>query len=229
MELPAYHAPQFHNLMVHMWDKLKHYIKKAFTIILASCIVLWFLQNFNWQWQMVPIDESILHDVGSFVTWLCTPMGFGLQLENGWVFAVAAVVGLIAKENVIAAFYLIAVGFGLADVGQSESGIVEVTYLIAATGITWQGLIAYTVFNMLTVPCFAAAATVKAETPKGKFRYTVAFWLITSYVTSTLVYVMLTWWWTAIIVAAVAAAFIAYVVLRNKGVIGRKVGSENLF
>ena len=231
MELPAYHAPQFHNLMVHMWDKLKHYIKKAFTIILASSIVIWFLQNFSWQWQMVSIEESILHDIGSFLTWLCTPMGFGLQLEAGygWVFAVAAVVGLIAKENVIAAFYIIAVGIGFADVGQSEDGIAEVVYLMGQTGITWQGLIAYTVFNMLTVPCFAAAATVKAETPKGKFRYTVAFWMLTSYVTATVVYLVLTWWWTAIIVAAVAAAFIAYVVLRNKGVIGRKVGSENLF
>ena len=231
MELPAYHAPQFRNLMVHMWDKLKHYIKKAFTIILASSIVIWFLQNFSWQWQMVSIEESILHDVGSFLTWLCTPMGFGLQLEAGygWVFAVAAVVGLIAKENVIAAFYIIAVGIGFADVGQSEDGIAEVVYLMGETGITWQGLIAYTVFNMLTVPCFAAAATVKAETPKGKFRYTVAFWMLTSYVTATVVYLVLTWWWTAIIVAAIAAAFIAYVVLRNKGMIGRKVGSENLF
>ena len=222
MELPAYHAPQFHNLMVHLWDKLKHYIKKAFTIILASCIVLWFLQNFSWQWQMVGIEESILHDIGSFVTWLFTPLGFGLQLENGWVFAVAAVVGLIAKENVIAAFYIIAVGFGFAGAEQSEDGIAEVMYLISATGITWQGLIAYTVFNMLTVPCFAAAATVKAETPKGRFRYTVAFWLLTSYVTSCVVYVVLSWWWTAFIVAAVLAAVIALIVLRNKGLIGRK-------
>ena len=221
MELPSYHVPQFHNLMVHLWDKLKHYIKKAFTIILASCIVLWFLQNFSWQWEMVGIEDSILHDVGSFVTWLFTPLGFGLQLENGWVFAVAAVVGLIAKENVIAAFYIIAVGFGFAGAEQSEDGIAEVMYLISATGITWQGLIAYTVFNMLTVPCFAAAATVKAETPKGRFRYTVAFWLLTSYVTSCVVYVVLSWWWTVFIAAALLAAVVALIVLRNRGAIGR--------
>ena len=221
MELPAYRMPQLHNLLVHLWDKLKHYIKKAFTIILASCIVLWFLQNFSWQWEMVGIEDSILHDVGSFVTWLFTPLGFGLQLENGWVFAVAAVIGLIAKENVLAAFYLAAVGFGFAAAGQTEDGIAEVVYLIGATGITWQGLIAYTVFNMLTVPCFAAAATVRAETPKGKFRYTVAFWLLTSYVTSCVVYVVLTWWWTAFIAAALLAAVVALIALRNRGAIGR--------
>ena len=200
---------------------LQHFIKKAFTIILASCIVLWFLQNFSWQWEMVGIEDSILHDVGSFVTWLFTPLGFGLQLENGWVFAVAAVIGLIAKENVLAAFYLAAVGFGFAAAGQTEDGIAEVVYLIGATGITWQGLIAYTVFNMLTVPCFAAAATVRAETPKGKFRYTVAFWLLTSYVTSCVVYVVLTWWWTAFIAAALLAAVVALIALRNRGAIGR--------
>ena len=221
MELPAYRMPQLHNLLVHLWDKLKHYIKKAFTIILASCIVLWFLQNFSWQWEMVGIEDSILHDVGSFVTWLFTPLGFGLQLENGWVFAVAAVIGLIAKENVLAAFYLAAVGFGFAAAGQTEDGIAEVVYLIGATGITWQGLIAYTVFNMLTVPCFAAAATVRAETPKGKFRYTVAFWLLTSYVTSCVVYVVLTWWWTAFIAAALLAVVVALIALRNRGAIGR--------
>ena len=101
MELPAYHAPQFHNLMVHLWDKLKHYLKKAFTIIVASAIVIWFLSNFSWQWQMVEMDESILYDIGSFVCWICTPMGFGVQWgEYAWVFVVAAVTGLIAKENV---------------------------------------------------------------------------------------------------------------------------------
>ena len=69
--------------------------------------------------------------------------------------------------------------------------------------------------------CFAAAATVKAETPKGRFRYTVAFWLLTSYVTSCVVYVVLSWWWTAFIVAALLAVVVALIVLRNRGAIGR--------
>ena len=226
MELPAYHAPQFHNLMAHLWDKLKHYIKKAFTIILASSIVIWFLSHFSWEWHYLAdeqINESILHDIGAFVQWICTPMGFGYNTSAlrsfGWVFVVAAVTGLIAKENVITTFYVLAPAIGAAIPGwdDGESGIGAVVALMNATGITWQGLIAFTVFNMLTVPCFAAAATVKAETPKGRFRYTVAFWMLTSFVTATLVFVVLSWWWTVFIVAAVNEQVITFFVLRNKG------------
>lgn len=236
MELPAYHAPQFHNLMVHLWDKLKHYIKKAFTIILASSIVIWFLSHFSWEWHYLAdeqINESILHDIGAFVQWICTPMGFGYNTsamrEYGWVFVVAAVTGLIAKENVIATFYVLVPAIGAAIPGwdDGESGIGAVVALMQATGITWQGLIAFTVFNMLTVPCFAAAATVKAETPKGKFRYTVAFWMLTSYITATVVFVILSWWWTVFLFAVAAALVIAYFVLRNKGKINISFRKKN--
>lgn len=222
MELPDYHLPQFRSLMVHLWDKLKHYIKKAFTIIVASAIVIWFLSNFNWSWQMVGIEESILYSIGSFVQWVCTPMGFGLQLGTfGWVFVVAAVTGLIAKENVIATFYVLvpAIGAVLPGWDDGESGIGAVVALMQSTGITWQALIAFTVFNMLTIPCFAAAATVRGETPKGKFKWTVAFWMLTSYLTATAVYLVLTWWWTVFIVAALAAGFIGFIILRNRGAI----------
>ena len=232
MELPSYHAPQFHNLMVHLWDKLKHYIKKAFTIILASSIVIWFLSNFNWEWECLTVaegeisrmNESILHDIGSFFMWICTPMGFGLQLgQYGWVFVVAAVTGLIAKENVISTFYVLAGAIGVTVLGvageDGESGIGVIAAFLASedVGITWQGLIAFCVFNMLTVPCFAAAATVKGELPKGKFRWTIAFWLLTSFLTATAIYLMFTWWWTAFIVAALIALVVVYFVLRNKG------------
>ena len=230
MELPAYHAPQLRNLMVHLWDKLKHYVKKAFTVILASCIVIWFLSNFSWEWKMVGMEESILHDIGSFFQWICTPMGFGYGTAKlnqfGWVFVVAAVTGLIAKENVIATFFILAQALGgLAGAeGQSDDGIAEVLFLMEQTGITWQALISFTVFNMLTVPCFAAAATVRGELPKGKFKYTLAFWLLTSYIASSLVFVVLSWWWTAFIVAAAIALVVLYFVFRNKGKIdlGRK-------
>ena len=77
------------------------------------------------------------------------------------------------------------------------------------------------------MPCFAAAATVKAELPKGKFRWTLAFWLLTSYLTSTAIYLMFTWWWTAFIVAALIALVVAYFVLRNKGKINLSFRKKN--
>ena len=230
MELPAYHAPQFRSLMIHLWDKLKHYIKKACTIIVASSIVIWFLSHFSWEWQYLEdelMNQSILHDVGCFVQWICTPMGFGYNSEAmrtyGWVFVVAAVTGLIAKENVIATFYVLVAAIGGSIAGgvgdDGENGIGAVVALMQQTGITWQGLIAFCVFNMLTIPCFAAAAVVKGETPKGKFKFTVAFWLLTSYLTSTCLYLMFSWPWTVAIVAVLIALTVTFFVLRNKGII----------
>ncbi len=138
MELPAYHMPGFRNLMLHLWDKTKHFIKKAFTIIFASTVIIWLLQSFSWGWEFllqdaqalfeadpvkwaslegvegmvnVSANESILGSLGMFIQPLFTPLGFGSQLGKsvGWVFAVAAITGLVAKENVIATFGALAV------------------------------------------------------------------------------------------------------------------------
>ena len=224
MELPSYHAPQFRSLMLHLWDKLKHFLKKACTIIVASSVILWFLSNFSWQWKMVDINESILYDVGSLVQWICTPMGFGSQLgEFGWVFVVAAVTGLIAKENVVGTFYVLVAAIGAVIPGNvgddGGNGIGAVIALMNATGITWQALLSFCIFNMLTIPCFAAAAAVRGETPKGKFKYTVLFWVLTSYITATIVYVVFSWWWTVFILALLIGLAVTFFVLRNKGLI----------
>ena len=204
MELPAYHLPQFKALMIHLWDKAKHFVKKAFTIILASTIVIWFLTNFGWNWHMVDsIEDSILGSIGQLIQPLFTPLGFGSQLTSiGWIFAVAAITGLIAKENVIATFIslgAVAVAFLSGGVDQSvidaieadEEGITATVAMIHATGITWQGCISFIAFNMLTIPCFAACATAKAELPKGKFSWTLLFWIVTSFVGSAFVYCFL--------------------------------------
>ena len=82
MELPAYHLPQFKALMIHLWDKAKHFVKKAFTIILASTIIVWFLTNFGWNWQMVDsVEGSILGSLGQLIQPIFTPLGFGSQLS----------------------------------------------------------------------------------------------------------------------------------------------------
>ena len=205
MELPAYHLPQFKALMIHLWDKAKHFVKKAFTIILASTIIVWFLTNFGWNWHMVDsVENSILGSIGQLIQPIFTPIGFGSQLTSiGWIFAVAAITGLIAKENVIATFIslgAVAVAFinsGAVDpsvieaIEADEDGITATVAMIHATGITWQGCISFIAFNMLTIPCFAACATAKAELPKGKFKWTLLFWIVTSFVGSAFVYCFL--------------------------------------
>lgn len=244
MELPAYHAPRFRNLMLHLWDKIKHFIKKAFTIILASTIVIWFLSKFSWDWHYIAddMDNSILSSLGKFIQPLFTPLGFGSQLSAfGWVFAVAAVTGLIAKENVVATFFTLAVCIvsaaesGNLNIDQSiidailaaeeasEDGVIEAVAMIEATGITIPALISFIAFNMTTIPCFAAVATAKAELPKGKLKWTMLFWLVASYIVSAAVYTIGSWWWTAFIWLAVAVVTALVIILKNKS--DKKFGS----
>lgn len=218
MELPSYHLPQFKSLMIHLWDKLKHYIEKAFTIILASTIVIWFLSHFTWDWKLVEDAEmnlSILASLGKLIQPIFTPLGFGSQLGAfGWVFGVAAITGLIAKENVIATFGTLAaclvslmsnnpeylLQFGNVDFTALEDGIKATEAMISATGITVGGLLAYIAFNMTTIPCFAAVATARGELTNKKFRNTLIFWLATSYITSTIVYLAFEFTWTLAII-----------------------------
>ncbi len=231
MELPAYHAPLFKGLMIHLWDKTKHFVKKAFTIIFASTIIIWFLSNFSWSWHFLPeeieyegetvlvnlhTDMSILGSLGMLIQPLFTPLGFGSQLKSfGWVFAVAAITGLVAKENVIATFGTLAACVAGSYISTDE-GVLEAVTMISATGITIPALISFIAFNMVTIPCFAACATAKAELPKGKFLWTILFWLATSYITGTVIYLVGSWWWTSFIVAACVAAAVTGIVLWNK-------------
>ena len=219
MELPQYHLPQFKSLVIHLWDKLKHFVKKAFTIILASTIVVWVTMHFSFDWKYLSdeqIGQSILAGLGKLVQPLFTPVGFGSQLgEYGWVFAVAAVSGLIAKENVISTFATLAAGLG-AVIAEDPTGVAYVEQMIAFTGATVAGLIAFIIFNMTTIPCFAAVASAKAELRKGTLGRTLLFWIVTSYIASAVVYVVLSWWWTVFIVLAVAALAVVGIVMYNK-------------
>lgn len=250
MELPAYRMPGFRNLMLHLWDKCKHYIQKAFTVILVSCVVVWFLTNFSWGWEFLMneyyvfedgsfallsslpesvviveenivymnarMDESILGSLGMFVQFIFTPLGFGSQLsKEGWVFAVSAVTGLIAKENVIATFGTLA-GCLSGALIQSEDGIMEVQAMISATGITVPALIAFIVFNMTTIPCFAAVASAKGEMTKKTFKWTLLFWIATSYITSSIIYTVGAFPWTLSIWLTLATLIVVGIVLYNK-------------
>ncbi len=247
MELPAYHLPGFKNLMLHLWDKTKHFVKKAFTIIFASTVVIWILQSFSWGWEFllqdaqelfeadpvkwaslqdieglvnVRANESILGGIGMLIQPLFTPLGFGSQLTAfGWVFAAAALTGLVAKENVIATFgALAAIVAGQYIDWEAEEGAVEAAAaMIGGTGISIPGVISFIIFNMTTIPCFAACATARAELPEGKFKWTLLFWICTSYIVSCAFYTIGSWWWTCFIWLAVAAAVIALIVLRNLG------------
>ena len=221
MELPAYHMPQFKNLMAHLWDKTKHFVKKAFTIILVSTIVIWVLTHFDFSWTLLAdeqIDKSILASISKLVQPLFTPLGFGSQLGSlGWVFVLAAVSGLIAKENVISTFGVIAACLLGHAMAEDESGVTYVAQMIADTGITVPGLLSFIAFNMTTIPCFAAVATAKAELQdKKRYKWTILFWIATSYLVAAMVYTIGSWWWTCFIWAVAIALVVVGVIMYNK-------------
>ncbi|MDR2867254.1 MAG: ferrous iron transport protein B [Acholeplasmatales bacterium] len=204
MELPAYRLPRFQSLMIHLWDKLKHFLKKAFTIILASTIVIWFICHFSFRFEFLTderMNESIISLISQVISPIFTPLGFGWQLhrEFGWVFTVTIISGLIAKENVVAVLVTLAsvVASGFAG-GEAEA----INSLIASSGIMVPALLSFVAFNMLTIPCFAAVATARAELPKKKFFTTILFWLATSYLVSSIIYVSFSWWWSIFIFIA---------------------------
>ena len=219
MELPNYRKPQPKALLVHLWDKLKHYVEKAFTIILASTIVIWFLSSFSVNWEFLPslevlngeevlanfrMDESILASIGGLFAPLFAPLGFGSNLSQyAWVFVVAAVTGLIAKENVIATFGTLAACIA-GSLITSEEGVEEVAAMIMATGITIPALISFIAFNMTTIPCFAAVASARGELTSKSFKWTLVFWLATSYIVSMMINLIGTYWWTAFIFILIA-------------------------
>ncbi len=221
MELPTYRMPQFKSLMRLLWDKLKHFIKKAFTIILASTIVIWFVSHFSFDWQFLSdeqMDMSILASIGKFIQPLFTPLGFGSQCGQwGWMFVVACFMGLLAKENVISAFSSLAACIVVAN--PEIMAMDAIPKMIAVTGASPAALIAFIAFNMLTIPCMAAVATARGEMPDKKtFNFTILFWLVVSYSVSMMVYVIGTAWWTVFIFAAVivAAFFIVKAFFKDK-------------
>lgn len=250
MELPEYHLPKFTSLMLHLWDKCKHFIQKAFTVILLSNLVIWFLQRFTPSLEYIAYsqeegflsnlttNDSILANLGRSLQVIFTPLGFGSQLHvttssgsvlsYGWVFPVAALTGLIAKENVIATFATIAAAIAkdpqvlelLKEVNSSGLASVEgatsVAQMAVATGINVPGLLSFIVFNLTTVPCFAAVATAKAEVKKGTFKNTLLFWIATSYIVSSAFYLIGTWWWTVSIYLLLIVFVILFIYLYNK-------------
>lgn len=203
MELPSYHRPQVKAMAIHVWDKGKHFIKKAFTIILLSTIVVWVLANFTPTWQMVEEngDGSILMHIGQIIQPLFTPMGFGVQAgTDGWTLAVASIQGIVAKENVTAVVATLAEALGVDGFGG----------IVTSCGLTTGAVVAFAVFNLLTIPCFASVATAKSELVDRKtYYFTLLFWLGLSYVMGCLAYISIDYVWTlAITIPVIVLLFV---------------------
>ena len=187
MELPAYHWPTVGNVLRSVWERGWSFIKKAGTIILLSTIVLWFLMSFGWtdggfgMLEAEQLNDSILAKIGSAIAWIFIPLGW-TQAGEGWKMAVAAVSGLIAKENVVATFGLL---FGFSEVAEDGAEIwgslAQVMTPIAAYG--------FMVFNLLCAPCFAAMGAIKREMNNAKwFWFAIGYQCGLAYIVSLCIY-----------------------------------------
>ena len=184
MELPAYHWPTVGNVLRSMWERGWSFIKKAGTIILLSTIILWFLMSFGWvegsgfgMLEAEQLNDSILAKIGSVIAPLFIPLGWG-----DWKMAVAAVSGLIAKENVVGTFGIL---FGFAEVAEDGQEI----WGQLAGSMTAVAAYSFLVFNLLCAPCFAAMGAIKREMNNAKwFWFAIGYQTILAYVASLCIY-----------------------------------------
>ncbi|MFR1055783.1 MAG: ferrous iron transport protein B [[Clostridium] scindens] len=170
MELPAYHMPTVGNVLRSMWERGWSFIKKAGTIILLSTIFIWFASNFGMadgRFGMVEdLSDGFLAAIGRGIAWIFAPLGWG-----DWKSAVAAITGLVAKENVVGTFGIL---YGFAEVAEDGA---EVWGTLAAS-MTAVAAYSFLVFNLLCAPCFAAMGAIKREMNNAKW-----FWFAIGYQT----------------------------------------------
>lgn len=213
MELPAYHLPTVSNVLRSMWERGWSFIKKAGTVILLSTIFVWFTSNFGIvDGHFVMVDDlaqGFLSNIGSAVAWLFTPLGWG-----NWKSTVAAITGLVAKENVVGTFGIL---FGFANVTPDDSTAVWGTL---AASFTTVSAYSFLVFNLLCAPCIAAIGAIKREMNNAKWTFfALGYQTLLAYTVSLCIF-QLGMWFTAgvfgigTIVALLLVAFFIYMIVR---------------
>ena len=181
MELPAYHMPTVGNILRSMWERGWSFIKKAGTIVLLSTIVIWFLSSFGMVDGSVgmveDLSEGFLAAVGSAIAWVFAPLGWG-----HWQAAVAAITGLVAKENVVGTFGIL---YGFAEV--AEDGV-EIWSLLAGD-FTTVSAYGFLVFNLLCAPCFAAIGAIRREMNNAKWTtFAIVYQTVFAYLVAFAIY-----------------------------------------
>ncbi|GEB78024.1 ferrous iron transport protein B [Sporolactobacillus inulinus] len=159
MELPAYHLPSLKGVWIHVWERSKHFIVKAGTIIFIACGLIWFLSSFGWNLRMVEdVDHSILAGLGNTISWVFAPLGFG-----SWKGTVATISALVAKENAISS---LAVLNGVADEENTRAVIAGIGSMFTSVSA-----LSFMLFNLFNPPCFAAIGATSRE--MGGIKWTI--------------------------------------------------------
>ena len=186
MELPAYHLPTVTNVLRSMWERGWSFIKKAGTVILLSTIFIWFTSNFGITesgFGMVEdLSDGLLSYIGRGLSWLFAPLGWG-----NWKATVAAITGLVAKENVVGTFGVL---YGFAEVAEDGAEI----WANLQAAFTSLSAYSFLIFNLLCAPCFAAIGAIKREMNNGKWTaFAIAYQCIFAWLVSFAVFQLGSW------------------------------------
>ena len=183
MELPAYHIPSAKTVLMHTWERLWGFIKKAGTILFLACVIMWILSTFgfeNGSFGMVEDTENCLMAIlGSALAWIFTPLGWGK-----WQCVAAAISGFSAKEGIVSTMGV------LANVSEDLS---EETDVVAAAIRDWFPTMAaafsFLVFNLLNSPCLAAISTMAQQMQSRKwFWFAIIFQNVFAYCVALMFY-----------------------------------------
>lgn len=212
MELPAYHMPTISNVLRSMWERGWSFIKKAGTVILLSTIFIWFTSSFgivDGKIAMVEdLSEGFLAGIGNLIAWIFAPLGWG-----NWQSAVAAITGLVAKENVVGTFGIL---YGFAEVAEDGAEI----WGTLAQSFTTVSAYSFLAFNLLCAPCFAAIGAIRREMNNSKWTwFAIGYQTALAYFVALVVYQLGTWFTTGAFgigtIAAIAAVVVfAYLLIR---------------
>lgn len=224
MELPAYHMPTLTNVLRSMWERGFSFIKKAGTIILLAAIFVWFTSSFGFadgHFGMVEdMKGSILETVGNWVAWIFHPVGFG-----DWKATVAAITGLVAKENVVGTFGIL-YGFSkVADDGKEIWGTLASSYTAIAA-------YSFLVFNLLCAPCFAAIGAIRREMNNRKWTlFAVLYQCVFAYAVSLCIYQLGNWALTGsfgifTVIAILLVLYFIYLLFRKKPDYRKKIKKQ---
>ncbi len=174
MELPAYRVPTLKSVLIHMSEKAKDFIRRAFTVIFIGTIIIWFLQSFDWSFNMVDDSSvSILSSVGSLIAPIFKPLGF-----NDWRASTALITGLAAKEAVVSTLTVLTGSITDAQLS-----------VVLSAMFTPLSAFAFLVFTLLYMPCIAAFAATKKELGSLKYAILTALYqTITAYAAAMIIY-----------------------------------------
>ena len=221
MELPAYHAPVANNIFRATWERGWSFIKRAGTVIFAASIIIWTLNSLSFEAGFHFITEdrggaSILEVIGNSIAWIFKPLGFG-----NWQAAVATILGLVAKEEVVGTFGTLS-SMADAELAMAEDATMYATIAKEFFGNSGLAGFSFMIFNLLCAPCFAAMGAIKREMNNWKWSVgAIAYMCVLAYAVSLIVYQLGAWFIGAgnilgTIVAGILLAIIIYMLVRPK-------------